>query len=63
MPAKKKPKAVELFAIKCDGYCVEIAKTQAEAKRKMYAYEKLYPAHMIFTVEPFKGKSAHCTSA
>lgn len=63
MPARKKPKLVELFVIKCDGYCVETVKTKSEANQKKTAYEKLYSAHMIFTVEPLKGNPAHCTSA
>lgn len=63
MPAKKKAKLVEQFAVKCDGYLVEIVPSKPEAERKAFAYGKLYPPHMIFTVEPFKGKSAHRTTA
>ncbi|PKM72230.1 MAG: hypothetical protein CVU91_10920 [Firmicutes bacterium HGW-Firmicutes-16] len=64
MPAKKKPKPIQLlWVIKCDGFCVEIVRTEPEAKKKKNEYEKLYPTHMKFTLEPLKGNPAHCTTA
>lgn len=63
MPARKKPKTVEVWVIKCDGLRVDTAPTEAEARVKAKALEKSLPTYVNFSFALEQQKPAHCTTA
>lgn len=63
MPARKKPKPVEIWNIICDGLRIDTAPTKAAANSKKVEWEKAYPPNMNFTVEPAGQNSTHVTTA